>query len=140
MNEVSTEAPVKKLSSPRARKAVVFVATAIILAVVVILLATSGSAEPIVGKWRAVAIISSGDVIPVMDDSFLKIQKSGELELYLDGISDERGFWEAFDSTSTTSPSYTVTFDDGSSAVMLYETDDELLHLRIGSITVNFKK
>lgn len=134
----STNTPEKP--TPVSKKGTILAAIAVMVVVLVILLVTSGSNEPIVGKWRAVAIISSGDVIPVTDNSHLSIQNNGELQLHLDGISDEHGFWEVFDSSSTASPSYTVTFSDGSSAVMLYEPDDALLHLRIGSITINFKK
>lgn len=138
--EASAKNSAFKTPISKKARAIVLAAAAVVLVVAVILLVFSGSREPIVGKWRAVAAISSGEVTPIMDNSFLKIQRNGEVQLYLDGVADERGIWEVFDTTSQSTPSYTITFSDGSSAVLLYETEDELLHMRMGSITINFKQ
>lgn len=155
MNHPAGEGPMRgedrKISLSRKTMAGLAMTAVLVIAAIAVALLPSGTAtpelkaaetmevaeEPIVGKWRAVAVVASGETIPIMDGSFLRVTKNGAVELSLDGAYDATGTWKKSSYPASDGVPYELSFDDGSTAVLLYR--DGNVFVGIESIMICFE-
>lgn len=141
----------RKISLSRKTMVGLVVAAVLVIAAIAVALLPSGDAapelkaaetmevaeEPIVGKWRAVAVVASGETTPITDGSFLRVTKNGDVEPCLEGAYDGTGTWEKSDYPASDGIPYELSFDDGSRAVLLYREGN--VFVGIESIMICFE-
>lgn len=117
-----------------------FISLAIVLAllaIALVLLLFQSSAEPVTGRWvGSYAMSSKDDIVPIMTDTYVKIKPNGSLALHLDEDTQFTGTWEH---SLLSEELYTVSLDNGGTAVMIYSAENDRLSIMIDGIMIYFQ-